>query len=40
MPYAPAYDENGDLLRPSDGPSQHNALLNINEAKMKHAIMV
>lgn len=33
MPYAPAYDENGDLLRPSDGPSQHNALLNINEAK-------
>lgn len=32
MPYAPAYDENGALLSPSDGPSQHNALLNINEA--------
>ena len=33
MPYAPAYDENGSLLSPSDGPSQHNALLNIDQAQ-------
>ena len=32
MPYAPAYDEDGKVLSPDDGPSQHNALLNINEA--------
>lgn len=33
LPYAPAYDEKGALLSPSDGPSQHNALLNIDQAQ-------
>ena len=32
MPYAPAYDEDGKILSPDDGPSQHNALLNIDQA--------
>jgi len=32
MPYAPAYDENGNILNPGAGLSQHNLLLNINEA--------
>lgn len=31
-PYAPAYDSEGALLRVSNGPSQHNILLNIEEA--------
>lgn len=33
MPYAPAYDENGEVLAPTDGPSRHNILLNIKEAQ-------
>ncbi|WP_373193836.1 SusC/RagA family TonB-linked outer membrane protein, partial [Phocaeicola vulgatus] len=32
MPYAPAFDENGKILSPDDGPSRHNVLLNIDEA--------
>lgn len=32
MPYAPAFDEKGDLLYVKNGPSQHNALVNISEA--------
>ena len=31
-PYAPAYDEDGTILKVEAGPSQHNVLLNINEA--------
>ena len=31
-PYAPAFDENGKILSPDDGPSRHNVLLNIDEA--------
>lgn len=32
MPYAPAYDENGDILIASTGLSEHNVLRNINSA--------
>jgi len=31
-PYAPAYDQNGVLLKVNNGPSQHNVLRNIDEA--------
>lgn len=32
MPYAPAYNEDGSLLVPTDGPSKHNLLVDINQA--------
>lgn len=32
LPFAPAYDQNGDVLIVNTGPSQHNVIRNVNSA--------